>query len=94
MHCTSPSLFVEFFLLLFKNWHIFSESSGHNKFGSDGGHSRGLSEDGEPYVAICDHLASTLDELMFLKGEQIFVIDKMSDTMWKVCDFFAFFPPV
>jgi len=40
-------------------------------------------EEGELYLAIRDHVA-TGDELMFLRGEQILVIQKLSEREWVV----------
>lgn len=50
------------------------------------GHARtdsGASEDGDLYIAVRDHVAVD-NELMFLKGEQILVIERPSDDLWIV----------
>ena len=50
------------------------------------GHARtesGASEDGDLYIAIRDHVAVD-NELMFLKGEQILVIERPSEDLWIV----------
>lgn len=36
------------------------------------------------YVATLDHVAKTDDDLMFLKGEQIKLIKKLSEDVWQV----------